>query len=83
MGFIHLLPGLPDAWSEGRVAGICAKGGFEVETIWQEGKLAEAVVTSKSGSRCSLRYGDATLSFATKKGGCYRVALKDGKLVRI
>ena len=83
MGFIHLLPALPDAWSEGRVAGICAKGGFEVEIIWQEGKLAEAVVTSKSGSRCSLRYGDATLSFATKKGGCYRVALKDGKLVRI
>ncbi len=82
MGFIHLLPALPDAWSEGRVAGICAKGGFDVEIIWQEGKLKEVVVTSKSGSRCNLRYGDATLSFATRKGGIYRVALKDGKLVK-
>ena len=83
MGFIHLLPALPDAWSEGRIAGICAKGGFEVEIIWQEGKLMEAVVNSKSGSRCNLRYGDATLSFATKKGASYRVAFKDGKLMKI
>ena len=83
MGFIHLLPALPDAWNEGRIAGICAKGGFEVEIIWQEGKLIEAIVTSKSGSRCNLRYGDATLSFATKKGTAYRVAFKDGKLTRM
>ncbi len=83
MGFIHLLPALPDAWSEGRIAGICAKGGFDVEIIWQEGKLIEAIVTSKSGSRCDLRYGDATLSFNTKKGTSYRIAFKDGKLTRI
>ena len=82
MGFIHLLPALPDAWSDGRIAGICAKGGFDVEIIWQEGKLAETVLTSKSGSRCDLRYGDATLSFATKKGGTYRVAFENGKLIR-
>ncbi len=83
MGFIQLLPALPDAWSEGRIAGICAKGGFEVEIIWQEGKLIEAIVTSKSGSRCDLRYGDATLSFNTKKGTSYRIAFKDGKLIRM
>ena len=83
MGFIHLLPALPDAWNEGRIAGICAKGGFEVEIIWQEGKLIEAIVTSKSGSRCDLRYGDATLSFNTKKGTSYRIAFKDGKLTRM
>ncbi|MBR6806361.1 MAG: glycoside hydrolase N-terminal domain-containing protein [Bacteroidaceae bacterium] len=83
MGFIHLLPALPDAWSEGRIAGICAKGGFDVEIIWQEGKLIEAIVTSKSGSHCDLRYGDATLSFNTKKGTSYRIAFKDGKLTRM
>ncbi|MBQ3152669.1 MAG: glycoside hydrolase N-terminal domain-containing protein [Bacteroidaceae bacterium] len=83
MGFIHLLPALPDAWSEGRIAGICAKGGFDVEIIWQEGKLIEGIVTSKSGSRCDLRYGDATLSFNTKKGTSYRIAFKDGKLTRM
>lgn len=83
MGFIHLLPALPDAWSEGRVAGICAKGGFDVEIIWSEGTLKEVVITSKSGSRCNLRYGTSTLSFNTKKGDSYRITAKDGKLMKI
>ena len=83
MGFIHLLPALPDAWSEGRVAGICAKGGFDVEIMWSEGQLKEAVISSKNGSRCNLRYGTSTLSFNTKKGNSYRITVKDGKLVKL
>ena len=80
MGFIHLLPALPDAWEEGSVKGICAKGGFDVDITWKDGKLQEAVITSKSGERCDLRYGGSTLSFGTKKGKSYKVVLKDGKL---
>ena len=82
MGFIHLLPALPDAWEEGTIKGICAKGGFDVDIIWKDGKLQEAVITSKSGERCNLRYGNETLSFSTKKGKSYKVVLKNGKLKR-
>ena len=80
MGFIHLLPALPDAWEEGKVSGICARGGFDVDIAWKDGKLSEATVTSNSGGRCELRYGDSTLSFNTKKGASYRITLKDNKL---
>ena len=82
MGFIHLLPALPDAWEEGSIKGICAKGGFDVDITWSEGKLVEVTVTSKCGERCNLRYGNETLSFGTKKGKSYKVVLKDGKLKR-
>ncbi|MBO5787163.1 MAG: glycoside hydrolase N-terminal domain-containing protein [Bacteroidaceae bacterium] len=82
MGFIHLLPALPDAWEEGTINGICAKGGFNVDITWKDGKLQEAVITSKSGERCNLRYGNETLSFSTKKGKSYKVVLKNGKLKR-
>ena len=80
MGFIHLLPALPDAWEEGKIAGIRARGGFEVEINWQKGKLTEAVITSTNGGRCNLRYGDSTLSFNTQNGATYKVVVKNGKL---
>ena len=66
MGFIQLLPALPDAWQDGSVSGICARGGFEVNLSWKDGKLAEAVVTSEKGVPCTVRYEDKTLSFKTK-----------------
>ncbi|MBO5864775.1 MAG: glycoside hydrolase N-terminal domain-containing protein, partial [Bacteroidaceae bacterium] len=82
MGFIHILPALPDAWSEGNITGLCAKGGFEVDITWAEGKMQEVTILSKSGERCNLRYGDSTLSFSTKKGRSYKIVLKNNKLRR-
>ena len=81
MGFIHILPALPDAWSEGEVKGICAKGGFDVDITWKDGTPTEIIIKSKNGERCNLRYGDSTLSFGTKKGKTYKVVLTaKGKL---
>ena len=81
MGFIHLLPALPDRWEEGRVDGLCAKGGFEVGIDWKGGKLVEAVVKSNAGGRCELLYDSKKISFATQKGCSYKVILKNGKLL--
>lgn len=80
MGFIHLLPALPDAWHSGRVGGLCAKGNFELAFDWSEGELATVTVLSKSGGECSLRYRDLTLDFPTDKGKAYKVAFEDGAL---
>lgn len=79
MGFIHLLPALPDAWEEGYVKGLCAKGGFEVDIKWERGKLVEAIIKSKSGEYCKLLYGKETLEFKTKKGASYRITIENGK----
>ena len=73
MGFIQLLPALPDAWKEGSVSGICAKGNFEVAMVWENNQLKEAVVHSNAGGNCVIKYADKTLSFKTVKGRSYRV----------
>lgn len=52
---IQLLPALPAAWKEGHVKGLVARGNFEVELWWKEGKLWKAIVTSKMGGTCVLR----------------------------
>ena len=82
MGFIQLLPALPDAWEEGSIEGLLARGNFEVDLRWANGQLQEAVITSNAGQPCQVRYGDQTLNFKTKKGQSYTITSVDGKLVK-
>ncbi len=42
---IHLLPALPDAWSEGSVSGLMARGGYTVDITWENSALKKAVLT--------------------------------------
>ena len=82
MGFIQLLPALPDAWEVGSVEGLLARGNFEVDLRWANGQLQEAVITSNAGQPCQVRYGDQTLNFKTKKGQTYTLTSVNGKLVK-
>lgn len=79
-GCLHLLPALPDAWPEGSITGLRARGNFGVDLHWADGRLAKAVIVSGSGGKCAVRYGDETLSFDTKRGKRYTVVLSGGKL---
>jgi alpha-L-fucosidase 2 len=67
-GEIELLPALPKAWPKGHVKGLRARGGFDVEIAWENGKLARAVVRSVTGDKCVVRYGARTLGLAMKPG---------------
>ena len=68
---IHLLPALPDAWQEGSVRGVCARGGFELSFNWQYGHLVGVTVLSKAGENCHLRYQDKRIAFNTEPGMTY------------
>jgi len=54
-GYVHLLPALPKAWPAGRVRGLRARGGFEIDIEWEGGVLAKAVIRAKSTGPCKLR----------------------------
>jgi alpha-L-fucosidase 2 len=53
-GRLNFLPALPAAWQEGQVAGLRARGGFEVDIRWQAGQFAAARIRSTLGSRCRI-----------------------------
>ena len=54
-GAVHLLPALPDAWSEGEVKGLCTRGGFVVDMKWKNKRLVSAKIRSTIGGVLRLR----------------------------
>lgn len=60
-GWIELLPALPEEWSDGKVYGLRARGGFEVDIEWHDGRLLRAEVRAGVARRCEIRYNDKNL----------------------
>jgi alpha-L-fucosidase 2 len=67
-GELELLPALPAAWPTGSVKGLRARGGFEVDEEWTDGKLSQAVVHSLTGTPTRLRYGTSVRDVKLKRG---------------
>jgi alpha-L-fucosidase 2 len=67
-GEIHLLPALPKTWPHGSVKGLRARGGFEIDMAWKEGRLVTAAIRSVTGTNCRVRHGEQMISFRIRPG---------------
>lgn len=65
-GAIHLLPALPDAWSNGSITGLRAIGGFEVSFTWENNKVKSISIKSNNGGNCRLRLPNKTVFIGDK-----------------
>lgn len=65
---INLLPALPDALPAGKITGLVARGGFELDIDWENGHLVNTVITSRLGNDLKIRYGSKTVTHKMRKG---------------
>jgi alpha-L-fucosidase 2 len=65
---VHLLPALPEAWTNGSVRGLRTRGGFEVGLNWHDGVLTTASITSTQTGRLLLEYGTMRQVFQLEAG---------------
>jgi len=69
---IHVLPALPKEWESGHVKGLRARGGFELDILWEMNALKDLTIRSLSGLPGKIRYGEKEVSFNIKKGETIR-----------
>jgi alpha-L-fucosidase 2 len=69
-GAIELLPALPSAWPSGKVQGLRARGGFEIDVEWDRGSLTKAAIRSRLGGVCRVHTAaPVTVAGVTTRAG--------------
>jgi alpha-L-fucosidase 2 len=76
-GEIRLLPALPSAWPTGRITGLRARGGFEIDLTWTKGVLERASVRSLTGGPLRLRRGETVRTLDRTSKGAVLVFVGD------
>lgn len=68
---LHLLPAIPEVWSTGKVSGLRARGGFEVDMKWRDKRIVEGTVKADGHKSCRIRT-DVPLKVKGCKFTCQR-----------
>ena len=67
-GKIELLPACPDAWKDGKVSGLCARGGYEVSFEWKGGYVRDCQIKAKKAGTVTLLYNGQQKTVKLKAG---------------
>ena len=65
---IDLFPALPKVWPAGKVTGLCARDGFELDLTWKDGALTQVAVRSTLGRPAKVRLGGQSIDLALSPG---------------
>jgi possible alpha-L-fucosidase len=80
-GYIAPLPALPDAWKDGQVSGLVARGNFEVSMKWKEKNLETLSFLSNVGGDLVVDYPNIEASIIKINGKEVQASrLKDNRI---
>ena len=71
--FVHLLPALPPQFATGVAAGLRARGGFEVDVEWSEGRLKRATIRAHQSKPLTVQYAGKQIRINARAGRTYHL----------
>ncbi|GGG00102.1 alpha/beta hydrolase [Paenibacillus abyssi] len=87
---IHLLPAIPKAWKKGKIKGLRARGGYEIDMEWDNGKVIKTQIKALNDGLCRIRTDyipgivneefiikDGIIEIKAKAGKTYLLEFKD------
>ncbi|MHA6724055.1 glycoside hydrolase family 95 protein [Sphingomonas sp. RS2018] len=74
---ILLLPALPDAWPDGAVRGLRARGGVEIDITWRGKRLTEARLSSKIDGKRTISHAGVTRSVMLRANRAIKLTGED------
>jgi len=91
---IRILPALPEAWPNGSIKGLRARGAVEIDITWRDGNAVNAIMRPKLSSTHKIRpptrqriatisTSEKTIPFAKGPDGTYLFKSVAGKTYRI
>ena len=93
-GEVSLLPALPQAWPNGAVRGLRARGGLEVDLTWKGGKAVAAELKAdlagthrirlpRGAKLVAVRAGGSRVQVEAAKEGVFTLPVKAGQTYRL
>lgn len=73
--YIRLLPAMPQAWANGSVKGLCARGGFVIDMEWANGKVTGYSVLSRLGNPLKIIVNGKAIERKTRPGESFGISL--------
>ena len=67
-GFLRILPALPEAWEQGHIKGLKARGNVLVDIVWNNNKVEKIRLQSPKEKNIKIKYDDMEKSIYLEAG---------------
>jgi alpha-L-fucosidase 2 len=68
---ILILPALPASWKDGSISGLKARGNYDMDIYWKDGKLTKLVIKANNNAVCKIKYRSHVSEFLSENGKRY------------
>ncbi|XEC96114.1 glycoside hydrolase N-terminal domain-containing protein [Paenibacillus tarimensis] len=81
-GELSLIPALPKDWHSGKVSGLRARGGFEIDMEWDRHELTQCVIRASKNQSCTVVCRRMPSSLTVESDGKLVATETDGNMIR-